>query len=74
MFLKPKQKPKSVPEKIESESNTEQQYYRYNIIDMNTGKIVFQGNDYVQMCRIKRDLGLGMMIKDNEYVKKGIIL
>lgn len=48
--------------------------YRYLLIRVATNEILGGGDDYIEVCRKKRDLGNGIMIKDTQYVKKGIII
>ena len=52
------------------QKNEEPTYYRYILINMITKQIVGAGNDYLEVCRKKRELGEGIMIRDMEYVKK----
>ena len=63
------------PGKIEQKSESpkievSQHNYRYLILNMVTKQIVGAGDDYLAVCRKKRDLGNGFMIKDTQYIKK----
>jgi hypothetical protein len=54
--------------------NIKKQDYRYQLINMKTQQIVGAGNDYLEICRKKRELGSGFIIKDTQYVKKKRII
>ena len=68
-----KKPPNSIEQKSEM-PKIEQHNYRYLILNMVTKQIVGAGNDYLAVCRKKRDLGNGFMIKDTQYIKKKRIM
>ena len=68
---------KKPPGKIEQKSEIpviEQHNYRYLILNMTNRQIVGAGDDYLEICRKKRDLGNGFIIKDTQYIKKKVIM